>query len=230
MDGNAECNVAAKNPLAHTLSPGGESLGDSCYDSDTSPTSSRRNSSHFDHDSHSDVSRTTSDTLGTELDRDEKTPTESYSEDIKYSCKFKTRVEFALRLGYTEDQIGSVFDQLGTDIGENDLLSALIQLGTAEMGSPNRSQDESITRKNSLPVNNKPALERKASGGVVKPSLDGPTVDSNLRPIIIDGSNVAMRSVAIARLFSICISTINIYNLLCRTCTRTTQHRHKIKL
>ena len=188
VDSDNECNLGTKNPLKHTLSPGCESLGDSCYDSDAdaSPTSSRRNSSH------GGVSRTTSDTLGTELEKDDIQQMHSINADETKSSKFTNQVEFALRLGYTEEQIGSVFELLGTDIGENDLLSALINLGTEGLKSTTISQSSVGDRKSCLPVSMPEAL-RKNSSGSVKPFIDKKAPVSNLRPIIIDGSNVAMR-------------------------------------
>ena len=245
-----------KDPLKHTLSPGGESNHDSCYDSDNSPLSSRRNSSHMDH---SDVSRTTSDTLGTELEKDdvkraashELLPTmhlqssSSNSSSLldsnaqitnSRSCEtvaavssgdstsssasqYVSKVEFALKLGYTEEQIGAVLDRLGTDVGQNELLGELIKLGhdnetlahqQKAVVAPRVSGGSGGTGSHDNVTGKKPLLERKSSGGSVLQSsghvaamaaatkkqsaaVAAASPQSNLRPIVIDGSNVAMR-------------------------------------
>lgn len=201
--------------LMHTLSPGGESSHDSCYDSDCSPSPSRANSmQHLDtSEYHSDVSRTTSDTLAAELvDKDElkrsasdhvvgfrSSVQPSSSSELSSNNEYSVKVEFALKLGYTEEQIKSVLVKLGTSLDQNALLTELINLTRTggEAASISRtagSSSNSSSTKSQLSSSGsqhlKTPLERKPSD--LDHSGDG---QSNLRAIVIDGSNVAMRYV-----------------------------------
>uniref|UniRef100_A0A3Q1FSJ9 Probable ribonuclease ZC3H12C n=1 Tax=Acanthochromis polyacanthus TaxID=80966 RepID=A0A3Q1FSJ9_9TELE len=81
---------------------------------------------------------------------------------------YRTKVEFALKLGYSEDLVMLVLRKLGPDALINDVLGELVKLGTkTEMEQPGDSCR--------LPCPSK-LLEDK----------------ENLRPVVVDGSNVAM--------------------------------------
>ena len=196
------------NTVIHTLSPGGESSHDSCYDSDCSPTSSRRNSSHrLEADLHTDISRTTSDTLGEELAEDHGKIGGDHVTSEKSEVGggggggkgYTSKVEFALKLGYTESQIGSVLDKLGANVDQNELLGELIKLGSsheAPISLDKKSHWSSVVDSSSFHSSDlysdkssavHAPLEKKSSGSNRDDQL------TNLRPIVIDGSNVAMR-------------------------------------
>ncbi|KAF5288773.1 hypothetical protein FQA39_LY15264 [Lamprigera yunnana] len=127
---------------------------DSSYDSDYEADPPR----------HQDVSRTTSDTLAAEY--------AEYVQTIPDSSPgYTARVEFALKLGYTEKLVQAALQKLGPSPAQNELLAELIKLG-AQRGIS--SCDNSPTE---------PILD------VVDFQND---VGHVLRPIVIDGSNVAM--------------------------------------
>ncbi|KAH6927518.1 hypothetical protein HPB50_005184 [Hyalomma asiaticum] len=127
---------------------------DSSYDSDTeNPTDSGTTSSTRQHE---DVSRTVSETLGAE-----------FAEYVTAGPQYASRLEFAVKLGYTEQQVQQALRRLGPQPGQNELLAELVRLGARE-----QSSDAAATR--------------------ADPSSASQAEDP-LRPIVIDGSNVAMR-------------------------------------
>ena len=220
--------------LSHTLSPGTESNHDSCYDSDSSSVDSRRNSSQPDW--HSDVSRTTSDTLAAEhSDADDafskRRPhleashlhrkltssvssrlTEPQSKDAApkeasppsvsgaetTDSNYESKVEFALKLGYTEKQLQTALFKLGSNVNQNTLLNELIRLGSSEEGGEDEDEEEEEAEDEedrALTVH-VVAGTTSVLEGVSEEALsekDQADPGSNLRPIVIDGSNVAMR-------------------------------------
>ncbi|KAJ1113697.1 hypothetical protein NDU88_001939 [Pleurodeles waltl] len=98
--------------------------------------------------------------------------------------EYQTKLEFALKLGYAEEQVQLVLNKLGTDALINDILGELVKLG-------NKSEvDQSGGNSNS-------AVLREASS-VDSLRSDSPFQEEvmddyhNLRPIVIDGSNMAM--------------------------------------
>lgn len=131
---------------------------DSSYDSDYEADPPTR---------HQDVSRTTSDTLAAE-----------YAEYVQTTPDatpgYTARVEFALKLGYTERQVQAALQKLGPSPTQNELLAELIKLGAQKGTSCDSSPSES-------------ALD-------VAVDVQGEqNAGHTLRPIVIDGSNVAMR-------------------------------------
>ncbi|KAJ8931162.1 hypothetical protein NQ314_015964 [Rhamnusium bicolor] len=130
---------------------------DSSYDSDYEVDPPTR---------HQDVSRTTSDTLAAE-----------YAEYVQSSSEispgYTARVEFALKLGYTEKLVQAALQKLGPSPTQNELLAELIKLGAQKGSSCDSSPSEST-----LDVAD---LQMEAIEGI-----------QSLRPIVIDGSNVAM--------------------------------------
>lgn len=122
---------------------------------------------------------------------------------------YQNKMEFALKLGYQEDLIRLVLSKLGPEALINDILGELVKLGSkpeTEQGSG--SSGTSQSRSSSLA----PSSSSCSSSGSITSSSgcgfsdsteshqsDSPSqMDSlddkdNLRPIVIDGSNVAMR-------------------------------------
>ncbi|CAH1407931.1 unnamed protein product [Nezara viridula] len=132
---------------------GGE---DSSYDSD--------DTTHYDGDDarHAEVSRTTSDTLGAE-----------FAEYVTADTNYTTRLEFALKLGYTERQVQAALAKLGPTPDQNQLLEELIKIGAQGQGL---GSDGSCDWEEEEPVAYEPTLHD----------------ETKLRPVVIDGSNVAM--------------------------------------
>ncbi|XP_066515514.1 probable ribonuclease ZC3H12B isoform X2 [Hoplias malabaricus] len=101
------------------------------------------------------------------------------------SRDYQMKMEFALKLGYSGEQVESVLSKLGPSALINDVLAELVRLG-------NKGELEV-----QAPVSST-GLAPRGSGvkEAVSPeaSLEEETTDTydNLRPIVIDGSNVAM--------------------------------------
>ncbi|XP_036436860.1 probable ribonuclease ZC3H12B [Colossoma macropomum] len=101
------------------------------------------------------------------------------------SRDYQTKMEFALKLGYSGEQVESVLSKLGPSALINDVLAELVRLG-------NKGELEA-----QAPVSSA-GLAPRGPGAkeAVSPeaSLEEETTDTydNLRPIVIDGSNVAM--------------------------------------
>ncbi|KAG7501631.1 putative ribonuclease ZC3H12C [Solea senegalensis] len=106
----------------------------------------------------------------------------------------RTKVEFALKLGYPEDLVLLVLRKLGADALINDILGELVKLGTkTEMEQqvcPTVSQSPSASLSSSF-----------SSSSTFNSSLDSCRLlcpsqlledKENLRPVVVDGSNVAM--------------------------------------
>lgn len=88
---------------------------------------------------------------------------------------FFYRVEFALKLGYTEKLVQAALQKLGSSPGQNELLAELIKLG-AQRGS---SCDSS-------------PIEGPSDVADIS-NVELSALTQTLRHIVIDGSNVAMR-------------------------------------
>lgn len=88
------------------------------------------------------------------------------------------RVEFALKLGYTEKLVQAALQKLGPAPAQNELLAELIKLGAQKGVGGVGSCDNSPT---------------DSTIDVADLLLHGDQTGHVLRPIVIDGSNVAMR-------------------------------------
>lgn len=126
---------------------GGE---DSSYDSDFEGEENK---------SHQDVSRTVSDTLAAEFSE--------YVSSALNSSSYTAKVEFGLKLGYTEKLVQAALCKLGPNPSQNELLAELIKLG---------AQSPKLTE-----------LDGEDAEEAVVEDTGG-----RLRPIVVDGSNVAM--------------------------------------
>lgn len=152
--------------LCSSETEGGDGDGeDSSYDSDLEADSNLP--------SHHDVSRTASDTLAAEYADYVSSPPHGYT----------ARVEFALKLGYTERQVQAALHKLGPNPGQNELLAELIKLGAQT--PPRLGSESSIDGSDDLDC---------ASGILTSDNLLSLSADDSyrLRPVVIDGSNVAM--------------------------------------
>lgn len=176
---------------------------DSSYDSD--------DDANGDDISHEQVSRTSSDTLGQEFSEYVNQLDASASTKLlaKNTPGYTQRVEFALKLGYTERLVQAALSRLGTSPAQNELLAELIKLGsqpankedTFPNATPNTTGD--VISSNPIdwvqqPTANQPEPSlRKCRGelgpGEVEPEIPRCEETGNgLRPIVVDGSNLAM--------------------------------------
>lgn len=103
--------------------------------------------------------------------------------------EYQAKLEFALKLGYSEEQVQLVLNKLGTDALINDILGELVKLG-------NKTEtDQSVSNINTSIMREASSLESQRSDSPLQE--DVPTDSDNLRPVVIDGSNVAMRYVTV---------------------------------
>ncbi|XP_068185863.1 probable ribonuclease ZC3H12C [Antennarius striatus] len=110
---------------------------------------------------------------------------------------YRNKVEFALKLGYSEDLVLLVLRKLGPDALINDILGELVKLGTkTELEQPGAStvyHSSSSSSSSSLSCSSFSSSSSSSldSFRLLCPSqlLDN---KENLRPVVVDGSNVAM--------------------------------------
>ncbi|MED6286769.1 hypothetical protein CHARACLAT_009490 [Characodon lateralis] len=118
-------------------------------------------------------------------------PTTSEPEPKPGGKDYQAKLEFALKLGYSEETVRQVLSKLGPDTLINDILGELVKLGT----KPDSEQPAGVLTSTS----SSSSLSSCGCSDV----LDGQRSDSplpsesfcdqdNLRPIVVDGSNVAM--------------------------------------
>lgn len=107
--------------------------------------------------------------------------------------EYQAKLDFALKLGYSEETVRAVLSKLRPDTLINDILGELVKLGT-------KSDNEQPSR--TLASTSSSSSSSSSCG--CSDLLDGQRSDSpcpsdslcdqdNLRPIVVDGSNVAMR-------------------------------------
>ncbi|XP_069468634.1 probable ribonuclease ZC3H12B isoform X1 [Ambystoma mexicanum] len=100
---------------------------------------------------------------------------------------YQTKMDFAIKLGYAGEQIQAVLNKLGADALINDILAELVRLGNkgeSEAQAGGGSNTGTLVSRGQCP-------KEIASPEL---SLEDEVEDNtdNLRPIVIDGSNVAM--------------------------------------
>ncbi|XP_019368094.1 PREDICTED: endoribonuclease ZC3H12A [Gavialis gangeticus] len=102
------------------------------------------------------------------------------------SAEMKMRVDFFRKLGYTSEEIRAVLQKLGLDADTNAVLGELVKHGAAvaereASDAPQEGREAPLVPRGGLANKTPqlvPTLEEKES--------------SNLRPVVVDGSNVAM--------------------------------------
>uniref|UniRef100_A0A182VVW5 C3H1-type domain-containing protein n=1 Tax=Anopheles minimus TaxID=112268 RepID=A0A182VVW5_9DIPT len=159
--------------------------------------------------SHEQVSRTTSDTLGQEFAEyisvgpstghhqphgkdvsPSANPTGSSVTALpEHSPGYQQRVEFALKLGYTEKLVQAALQRLGPNPAQNELLAELIKLGS----QPGAKCGSEFTEHHGTGDAGGLGLAAELTASVTGPGGSASLVnEESLRPIVIDGSNVAM--------------------------------------
>ncbi|KAM5180345.1 endoribonuclease ZC3H12A isoform 1-T2 [Mantella aurantiaca] len=111
----------------------------------------------------------------------ELSPEKSSSLEVVDQSEMQMKVDFFRKLGYSSEEIHSVLQNLGIDADTNTVLGELVKHG----GNPEREAVPEETTESNL----------VSRGGMGTRSTTSSTEESdsnNLRPIVIDGSNVAM--------------------------------------
>lgn len=106
--------------------------------------------------------------------------------------EYQTKMEFALKLGYAEDLVRLVLNKLGSGALINDVLGELVNLGSKP---ENEGGTQTLSQSTSTSSSSSGTSSCSFSDSVDSHRSESPSVDDkdNLRPIVIDGSNVAMR-------------------------------------
>ncbi|MEE6472787.1 hypothetical protein FKM82_009724 [Ascaphus truei] len=95
---------------------------------------------------------------------------------------YQTKLDFALKLGYSEEQVLLVLNKLGTEALINDILGELVKLGSKCENEQNGGVSSAVMREASIE-------SQRSESPFYQEVIDD---SENLRPIVIDGSNVAM--------------------------------------
>ncbi|XP_034033659.1 probable ribonuclease ZC3H12C [Thalassophryne amazonica] len=115
-------------------------------------------------------------------------PSESASEDsVK---EYRAKLDFALKLGYSEETVRQVLSKLGPDTLINDILGELVKLGSKTDSEQQSGSLASTSSSSSSSCGCSDVLEGQRSDSPC-PS-DVLCDQDNLRPVVVDGSNVAM--------------------------------------
>ncbi|XP_070159035.1 endoribonuclease ZC3H12A isoform X1 [Polyergus mexicanus] len=131
---------------------------------------------------HADISRTASDTLAAEFAEYVTVDGSSSTQNPGYIA----RVEFALKLGYTERLVQAALQKLGPNPSQNELLAELIKLGAT-------CTPKFIDGPETDNLLDTEADTNESEGSIlISTTVTNGILSSDLRPIVIDGSNVAM--------------------------------------
>lgn len=114
-----------------------------------------------------------------------------HSRDPKHSTnpftEYRSKMEFALKLGYSEELVLLVVQKLGPDALINDILGELVKLGTKSETDQAGGSATSHSPSSSLSSSSLDSCRLDCSSQLL---LDD---KENIRPVVVDGSNVAMR-------------------------------------
>lgn len=121
--------------------------------------------------------------LGAEPPEAEGSPTQEPPDSLEMQLK----VDFFRKLGYSSEEIYVVLQKLGLNADTNTVLGELVKHGPAE-----RDPTEAPQETKEAPLVPRGGAANKTPAPV--PPLEEKESD-NLKPIVIDGSNVAMRCV-----------------------------------
>lgn len=107
--------------------------------------------------------------------------------------EYQAKLEFALKLGYFEETVRLVLSKLGPDTLINDILGELVKLGTksdSEQPAGSLASTSSSSSSSSSCACSDLLDSQRSDSPCPSDSLCD---QDNLRPIVVDGSNVAMR-------------------------------------
>ncbi|XP_017285646.1 probable ribonuclease ZC3H12C [Kryptolebias marmoratus] len=104
----------------------------------------------------------------------------------------RTKVEFALKLGYSEELVLLVLRKLGPEALINDMLGELVKLGTKTEMEPQRSPTVSQSPSSSLCCSSSSSSNSSLDSFRLMCPSPLPEDKDNFRPVVVDGSNVAM--------------------------------------
>ncbi|XP_071115361.1 probable ribonuclease ZC3H12C isoform X1 [Haliotis cracherodii] len=137
-----------------------------------------------------DIAKSPVSVTGSEVFRDNSISSSSRSDssesdldmDRFNSAEYKAKLEKAVKLGYSEEQLIQALQKLGFDADQNQVLSEMIKLGSSSKGTQEEARgfDERIDSFEDV------------DGLIERRKRDVVDDSSNLRHIVIDGSNVAM--------------------------------------
>lgn len=167
------------------------STGGSCTSLHTHSSSSSSSWSNFSEgsvDSDDEHPHNVSDSVSQNLDKYSEEPPQEETlglNDPVRECRNK--VEFALKLGYPEELVVLVLRKLGPDALINDMLGELVKLGTKTDTEQQRGMTGSeFTFSPMASSSTNSSLASSQSSQLLQDK-------ENLRPVVVDGSNVAMR-------------------------------------
>lgn len=107
--------------------------------------------------------------------------------------EYQAKLEFALKLGYSEETVRLVLSKLGPNTLINDILGELVKLGTksdSEQSAVSLASTSSSSSSSSSCGCSELLDPQRSDSPCLSDSLGD---QDNLRPIVVDGSNVAMR-------------------------------------
>lgn len=106
---------------------------------------------------------------------------------------YQAKLDFALKLGYSEETVRQVLSKLGPETLINDILGELVKLGNKpDSEQPARTlASSSSSSSSSSSCGSSDVLDGQRSNSPCPSDSLGD--QDNLRPIVVDGSNVAMR-------------------------------------
>lgn len=105
-----------------------------------------------------------------------------------------SKLDFFHKLGYSKEAVCKVLDKLGQGASDNDLLQELIQMGSRPQEPQQWTPPKPVAHK-----------ARRAWPTFRRPTEEASEPSSDLRPIVIDGSNVAMRQASFHSLVAYCV-------------------------
>lgn len=112
-------------------------------------------------------------------------PREIY--DLEKAKLYEEKLKFAKKLGYSEDMVAIAIANVGYHVSKNDFLNELICIGNNEVVKEKEKDDLKLCQPNEA------VRQHDSTFTSIPKSPDPAPQYSNLRPIVIDGSNVAIR-------------------------------------
>ncbi|XP_061649373.1 probable ribonuclease ZC3H12C [Phyllopteryx taeniolatus] len=184
VDGSSAGKDAGKVSSTAVSASGDSGLSDSTNSSDSSSASV---SSFFSEESGDSEDERLHNASTQAQNRDSPTRLD-LADNPQTNTDCRTKVDFALKLGYSEELVQLVLQKLGPAALINDILGELVKLGTrAAPVEPPRG-----ARGSQSPSSSSAYSSSSSSVGGLLCSSQILEDKENLRPVVVDGSNVAM--------------------------------------